>query len=95
MGRIVNPAKRARAKGLKPHVIKRRVFRGDPGLTPFTHNPEALATSRYLKPSYEDNKAKRKMQSAPAARSVVARKGPTKREPGMGREAWCKLMAGK
>ncbi len=95
MGRVVNPAKRAVAKGLKPTVIRRKVFRGDPGLTPTIHNPESLSGSRRTTESFKANKEKRKLQKSPADRSVPARKGPTKREPGLGREAWVKLMAGK
>jgi hypothetical protein len=95
MGCVINPAKRAEAKGLKPHVIKRKVFRGDPGLTKYDPKPTPFATSRYTKPEYEANKARRKMQQAPAAKSTTAHKGPTHRPGGLGREAWCKLMAGK
>lgn len=91
---VVNHAKRARAKGVQVTVPARKVFRGDPALMPYTHNPERLEGSRKNKAEYEDNKEKRKRMSSPAAPSIPVHKGPTKREKGMGREAWKKLMGG-
>ena len=92
---VVNPAKRAAAKGVKFKGITRKVFRGDPGLTKFTHNPEVLAGSRRLGANYKANQELRKRQQAPADRSTIAHKGPTKRASGITHDQWVKLMAGK
>lgn len=92
---VVNHAKRARAKGVQVTLPTRKVFRGDPALMPYTHNPERLEGSRKSKPDYEDNREKRKRMSSTASPSIPAHKGPTSRDKGISREQWKAMMSGR
>lgn len=92
---VVNHYKRARAKGAQVKVPTRKKFIGDPALMPFTHNPTRLEGCRKNKPDYEANKERRRFMSSTADRSVPVHKGPTKREKGISREEWKKIMTGR